>query len=52
MFMLLDLVAPFGFEPKSRDPESPMIDHYTTGLFCNLIVVCNHIIFSLIHGLV
>ncbi len=26
-------IAPFGFEPKSKDPESPMIDRYTTGLF-------------------
>jgi hypothetical protein len=25
-------VARYGFEPKSGDPESPMIDHYTTGL--------------------
>ena len=41
-------IAPFGFEPKSRDPESPMIDHYTTGLFCNHNVVCYHIMFSLI----
>lgn len=41
-------IAPTGFEPMSRDPESPMIDHYTTGLFCNLNVVCYHIRFSLI----
>lgn len=25
-------IARSGFEPLSRDPESPMIDHYTTGL--------------------
>ncbi len=26
-------IAPRGFEPRSPDPESEMIDHYTTGLF-------------------
>jgi hypothetical protein len=26
-------VAPNGFEPMSREPESRMIDHYTTGLY-------------------
>lgn len=25
-------VVPLGFEPKSQEPESQMIDHYTTGL--------------------
>ena len=27
-----NLVAPPGFEPGSQDPESQMMDHYTTGL--------------------
>ena len=26
------MVAPPGFEPGSQDPESQMMDHYTTGL--------------------
>ena len=26
------MVAPPGFEPGARDPESRMMDHYTTGL--------------------
>ena len=26
------VVAPPGFEPGSQDPESQMMDHYTTGL--------------------
>ena len=30
-----DLVAPRGFEPRSRDPESRMLGRYTTGL-CSL----------------
>ena len=28
----LIMVAPPGFEPGSQDPESQMMDHYTTGL--------------------
>ena len=27
-----ELIAPPGFEPGSRDPESRRIDHYPTGL--------------------
>ncbi len=27
-----EMVAPPGLEPGSEDPESPMLDHYTTGL--------------------
>ena len=26
------MVAPPGFEPGAQDPESQMMDHYTTGL--------------------
>ena len=26
------MVAPPGFEPGSTDPESDVLDHYTTGL--------------------
>ena len=31
----LIMVAPPGFEPGSQDPESQMMDHYTTGLHYN-----------------
>ncbi len=26
-------IAPPGFEPRSKDPKSSMIGHYTTGLY-------------------
>ena len=29
------VTAPAGFEPVSQDPNSCMIDHYTTGLKCH-----------------
>lgn len=29
---LINIVARHGFEPRLQDPESRMIDHYTTGL--------------------
>lgn len=31
--MGLNIIALRGFEPLSRDPESRMLDHYTTGLY-------------------
>ena len=30
-------IAPPGFEPGSREPESRMIDHYTRGLLWNVM---------------
>ena len=38
-----EVVAPPRFELRSKDPESPMIDHYTTGL-CNRLYQLMHLI--------
>jgi hypothetical protein len=32
IFVMKKKIAPNGFEPMSREPESRMIDRYTTGL--------------------
>lgn len=39
----MGMVAPPRFELRSKDPESPMIDHYTTGLSIRLdsVIVFN-----------
>ena len=34
------LVAPDGFEPSSRDPESHMMDRYTKGLCAAREAIC------------
>ena len=55
--MLILCIAPGGFEPPSQDPESRMLDHYTTGLwrtdmfyhlkiFINVLLLLIYMIFT------
>ena len=39
------MVVPLGFEPRSEEPESSMMDRYTKGLYAGLV----HFLFEL-HG--
>ena len=34
------MVVPSGFEPESPAPKAGMIDHYTTGLYVQMILLC------------
>ncbi len=45
-----EIIARGGFEPPSRDPESPMIDRYTTGLFLANNTHITDVIYNLFGG--